>query len=344
MATAILRSFDGRGQTFADRLRGDAAAAQRLHGLGLRPARADGSQLRAAARWSTISGAIWIFGGFVARSRTRACCSGRWPRPSTWLRRCSASGCRSPARTRMSDWTLAGGHLAERCQLLLMIAFGESFLRIGESFAPSTARSRLTTGFLVGFVLVFALWTVYFLHHAERAARTVAAGRRERGAARALRLHVRARGDGRRPCSSSSVAIHEVIEAPKTERGRRLRGDLCRRPGALPDRVRALQALARPRGRAQWALRAWPGWRSSGSATAFGSAAGRADRASPRWRSLVSLWAAALRSSDAARRLSHSSLIWYAITYRTQQRTEAPAARSDRLRASPTRTGGSYAL
>ena len=46
-------------------------------------------------------------------------------------------------------WTISGGHLAERCQLFVIIALGESILLIGgtlahekELTAPSRARLR----------------------------------------------------------------------------------------------------------------------------------------------------------------------------------------------------------
>jgi low temperature requirement protein LtrA len=73
----------------------------------------------------------------------------------------------------MSDWTLAGGHLAERCQLVLMIAFGESILRLGEEFADARDHPWVAVAFGVGFVLAFSLWGVYFLHHADEGAETI---------------------------------------------------------------------------------------------------------------------------------------------------------------------------
>ena len=94
--------------------------------------------------WSAISGVIWIVGGCVD-DPTRGC----------WLWAVAAGvdlaapllGFRLPhaGATPMTDWTWPAAHLAERCQLLLMIAFGESFLRIGESFAdaPRHGRERL---------------------------------------------------------------------------------------------------------------------------------------------------------------------------------------------------------
>jgi low temperature requirement protein LtrA len=48
-----------------------------------------------------------------------------------------------------------------------MVGFGETFLRIGESFAEEHESAHVVLAFVVGCVLDFALWTLYFFHHAE---------------------------------------------------------------------------------------------------------------------------------------------------------------------------------
>jgi low temperature requirement protein LtrA len=75
-------------------------------------------------------------------------------------------------RTPIGDWTLAGGHLAERNQLVLLIALGESILAIGATFAGLSWRASVVGALAVGFVETASLWWMYF-GRAEDAARTI---------------------------------------------------------------------------------------------------------------------------------------------------------------------------
>jgi low temperature requirement protein LtrA len=107
---------------------------------------------------------------------------------------------------------VAGGHLAERYQLVLMIAFGESVLRIGEAFANGHWGVRRDAAFILGFVVTFALWSLYFLHHAPEGAETMQtspeAARMARGAyAYAHELMVGS-------VIPLAVAVHMVIAHP----------------------------------------------------------------------------------------------------------------------------------
>ncbi len=169
MASAILEAFDGRGEAFAiayvttQLLRSGFMVW--VFGTGA-PMGRNYAQLLV---WSLVSGVIWIVGGLASDPHTRLLI---WAVAAAIDLTAPLVGFRLPLKgaRQMSEWTVAGGHLAERCQLLLMIAFGESFLRIGESFANGRHTVAIDAAFLVGFVLVFALWTIYFLHHAGRAA------------------------------------------------------------------------------------------------------------------------------------------------------------------------------
>jgi len=215
MATSILKSFDGRGPTFAIAY----VAMQVLCGGFMvwvfGPRDPMGHNYLHLLVWIAISGVIWIAGAFVPDPHTRlllwAIAAGVDVVAPLLDFRLPLTGA-----TPVSQWALAGGHLAERCQLLLMIAFGESFLRIGESFAAHHGTLASDTGFIVGFVLVFSLWTVYFMRHAERAARTVAeAGENAARLARSAYTYAHAVMVG--AVIVLAVAIHEVIEAPKAQ-------------------------------------------------------------------------------------------------------------------------------
>jgi low temperature requirement protein LtrA len=122
--------------------------------------------------WSAIAAVAWLAGAFVHDQDARL---GIWAFAALLDLGAPIHGYRLPrfGATPMSDWTLAGGHLAERCQLVLMIAFGESILRLGEEFADARDHAWVAVAFGVGFVLAFSLWGVYFLHHADQGAETI---------------------------------------------------------------------------------------------------------------------------------------------------------------------------
>ena len=78
-------------------------------------------------------------------------------------------------RSASAEWDIAGGHIAERCGLFVIIALGESVLMTGATFAELEHWSaRDLTGFLVGFVGSIAMWWIYFNIGAERASRLIA--------------------------------------------------------------------------------------------------------------------------------------------------------------------------
>lgn len=77
------------------------------------------------------------------------------------------------AGTPIEQWTLSGGHLAERMQLVLLIALGESVLRVGETFASETGSLAVDAAFVIGFVGTASLWAVYFLRGAEQGAAAI---------------------------------------------------------------------------------------------------------------------------------------------------------------------------
>src|SRR6266480_2053413 len=81
-------------------------------------------------------------------------------------------------RSRTSDWTIEGGHFAERCQAFILIALGESVVVIGATLA-GLLTSRVTAAEAAAFLTAFTgsagLWWLYFDRSAEEAARAIAA-------------------------------------------------------------------------------------------------------------------------------------------------------------------------
>src|SRR3712207_7690182 len=61
-----------------------------------------------------------------------------------------------------SEWTIEGGHFAERCQLFVIIALGESILVTGTTFGEIEASVVAVSAFVVAFLGSVALWWIYF--------------------------------------------------------------------------------------------------------------------------------------------------------------------------------------
>ena len=77
-------------------------------------------------------------------------------------------------RSRTSDWTIAGGHFAERCQAFVLIALGESIVIIGATLTEKPVSAANVTAFVVAFVGSVALWWIYFDQSADAAAAKIA--------------------------------------------------------------------------------------------------------------------------------------------------------------------------
>ncbi len=162
--------------------------------------------------WSLLSGVFWIGGAQLHSPQLRLAV---WAAAAATEVLAPAVGFRLPGAGTggMAEWRIAGGHLAERCQLLLMIAFGESFLRIGESWVHRDGSVAANAAFVLGFLLVVLLWSIYFLHHAEHGARSLEQAGEDAGRlARSAYLYAHAALVG--GVILIAVAIHRTIEEP----------------------------------------------------------------------------------------------------------------------------------
>ena len=97
---------------------------------------------------------------------TRAPDYGRWPSRSRLVG--AAIGFATPfiGRSATSDWTIDGGHFAERCQAFVLIALGESIIVTGATLSGLLGSSHPDgsryVAFLVAFLGSVALWWIYF--------------------------------------------------------------------------------------------------------------------------------------------------------------------------------------
>jgi low temperature requirement protein LtrA len=110
--------------------------------------------------WCVVSGAFAVAGGLVHGPA----------RYALWLVTVAvdvtgaAVGFYTPVlgRSRTSDWTIEGGHFAERCQAFILIALGESIVIIGASLTSRPVTAANVTAFVVAFVGSVAMWWLYF--------------------------------------------------------------------------------------------------------------------------------------------------------------------------------------
>jgi low temperature requirement protein LtrA len=65
-------------------------------------------------------------------------------------------------RSTTRDWDISGEHIAERCQLFLIIVLGESILVIGATFGELEWSAAVLAAFVAAFLGSVALWWVYF--------------------------------------------------------------------------------------------------------------------------------------------------------------------------------------
>jgi low temperature requirement protein LtrA len=124
--------------------------------------------------WCLLSGALALAGGFASG----------YARPVLWAAAVGvdlaggAAGFYTPGLGRSSthDWTIEGGHFAERCQAFVLIALGESIVVTGAALSGlAHVGGAEIVAFLVALVGVTGLWWLYFDRTAGDAARIIAA-------------------------------------------------------------------------------------------------------------------------------------------------------------------------
>jgi low temperature requirement protein LtrA len=123
--------------------------------------------------WSTLAGGVVLLGAALPGPARE----GLWA-AAVVLEMCGAAiGFWTPGlgRSSTTDWTIDGGHFAERCQAFVLIALGESIVVIGTTLAGVHAPgAREITAFVLAFAGSVALWWVYFDRAAADSAQRIA--------------------------------------------------------------------------------------------------------------------------------------------------------------------------
>jgi low temperature requirement protein LtrA len=111
--------------------------------------------------WTSVSAVFWIAGGIASDEWRLAL----WAIAVIIEYGAPMAGFHFPflGRSRSADWTIEGGHLAERCQQFVMVALGESLLVTGDTLSSANHfDAPILIAFLVAFVGAVAMWWLYF--------------------------------------------------------------------------------------------------------------------------------------------------------------------------------------
>jgi low temperature requirement protein LtrA len=161
MSAAIPQAFGARAWVFA----GCYAAMQVGRSLyvlwHLGGAHALTPNFRRILGWNVIAAAFWLAGA-QAEGTARlvlwalaVACEYVSPMFGFWLP--------GLGRSRTTDWTIDGAHLAERCQLFMIVALGESIILMGATISGTAHWDALTlAAFGTAFIGNLALWWLYF--------------------------------------------------------------------------------------------------------------------------------------------------------------------------------------
>jgi low temperature requirement protein LtrA len=117
--------------------------------------------------WVVASGVVWIIGGLLEGEARHA----------MWVLALALDyggllvGFYIPGlgRSRSDVWTIEAGHFAERCQLFVMIALGESILVIGTTFGEIEPSATAVSALVIAFLGSVGLWWIYFSRSSEAA-------------------------------------------------------------------------------------------------------------------------------------------------------------------------------
>jgi len=115
--------------------------------------------------WCTFAGIVWIVGGFADG----------WLRSGVWIAALAIDltgpllGYRVPGlgQSTTADWSVSGRHLAERWQLFLILALGESIIITGATFGDLDPTVLTVVAFAMSFLGSVALWWIYFHRGSE---------------------------------------------------------------------------------------------------------------------------------------------------------------------------------
>jgi low temperature requirement protein LtrA len=176
LSTSIPTAFEARGLWFAT-----AYAAMQvgrtMFWLATIPPHRTSVRLNAIRIlvWLSASAVFWILGGF-AQGHSRlmlwtAALAIEYVSPAVrfWIPRFGASA--------VEEWSVEGGHMAERCAGFIIIALGEAIVVNGATFAELSWTVETVGAFVSAFVGSIAMWWIYFHKGAEAGSELISKSR-----------------------------------------------------------------------------------------------------------------------------------------------------------------------
>lgn len=172
MSAALPHAFQDRGLTFALAFVGIQVGRTGFMAWAMRGDRALYRNALRIATWLMASGVMWIAGGLAQPAH----------RLWFWL---AALGVEyaSPAlyfalpglgRSRTEDWTIEGGHMAERVGLFVIICLGETLLVSGATFSGlDWSSAAVWAAFASAVLSTVAMWRLFFSQAHESAAHAI---------------------------------------------------------------------------------------------------------------------------------------------------------------------------
>jgi low temperature requirement protein LtrA len=176
LSTSIPTAFEARGLWFATAYAAMQVGRTTFWLASIPPH-------RAAVRWNAIrilvwlsaSAVFWILGGF-AQGHSRlmlwtAAIAIEYVSPAVrfWIPRYGAST--------VEEWSVEGGHMAERCAGFIIIALGEAIVVNGATFADLSWTVQTVGAFVAAFVGSIAMWWIYFHKGAEAGSELISKSR-----------------------------------------------------------------------------------------------------------------------------------------------------------------------
>jgi len=167
MSVAIPYAFGERGLMFAAAYVAIQVGRTLFVVAALEKSSSLGRNFQRILFWLATAGVLWIAGGSLDGEARYAL----WALALAVEYAGPVSGFWTPGlgRSDTAVWTVEGGHLAERCQLFVIIALGESLLLTGATFSGLEVSTVTVAAFVVAFIGSVALWWIYFSRIAEEA-------------------------------------------------------------------------------------------------------------------------------------------------------------------------------
>jgi low temperature requirement protein LtrA len=167
MSVAISRAFGEGGLMFALAYVAIQVGRTAFVVVVLEKSSSLGRNFQRYLAWFAIPAVLWLAGGLLQGEARYVL----WVLALVLEYLGPVAGFRTPGlgRSTTADWTVEGGHFAERCRLFVILALGESILVTGTTFGEIEPSVATVSAFVVAFLGSVALWWIYFARSEEAA-------------------------------------------------------------------------------------------------------------------------------------------------------------------------------